>query len=409
MKDFIRDRLRLLLEHKKTTHTGGNKRTPGGKGDNVYYLQHGTKGDFKTHYNEYKTEVFNELENDNLYLQRLFYSTDPDIKYGTFSFRVSVNSKGGPKIQGVESPVKRQSSGCFKTKNMLMCNVSAPLRFKENLLGKIIKLKLNSGKSLVFQIVARFGDDKIFFTICNNENILSIFSKNNIFVTDLASLMGSSEIKTKYTHIKNVSDFKNYSKKIDEWKPYTFKLSKGATIHGDDGTYTCNLTDVIKEFEGLPIPFIPIRNYLNNKNWSPSPHYYAYLNLLYSEYKNIEDFIDGSVGYLDDKAKAISKEKTPEKFDYKHDKLKDEIKNKEKRMGTVMKMKVDEKEIRAEIADITAKKIKAVISARSLKGSLEKVEDDKKDEIIKKIAMYNKTARQMGEIQKQLEKKLKYL
>ena len=54
MKDFIRDRLRLLLEHKKTTHTGGNKRTPGGRGDNVYYLQHGTKGDFKTHYNEYK-------------------------------------------------------------------------------------------------------------------------------------------------------------------------------------------------------------------------------------------------------------------------------------------------------------------------------------------------------------------
>ena len=54
-------------------------------------------------------------------------------------------------------------------------------------------------------------------------------------------------------------------------------------------------------------------------------------------------------------------------------------------MGTVMKMDVDEKEIRAEIADITAKKIKAHKS---------------KD---------RERARQLGKIQKQLEKKLKDL
>ena len=47
MKDFIRDRLRLLLEHKKTTHTGVSKPDYGGGGDRVYYFNHGTLEDFK--------------------------------------------------------------------------------------------------------------------------------------------------------------------------------------------------------------------------------------------------------------------------------------------------------------------------------------------------------------------------
>ena len=49
MKDFIRDRLRLLLEHKKTTHTGVSKPDYGGGGDRVYYFNYGTLEDFKNY------------------------------------------------------------------------------------------------------------------------------------------------------------------------------------------------------------------------------------------------------------------------------------------------------------------------------------------------------------------------
>jgi hypothetical protein len=184
----------------------------------------------------------------------------------------------------------------------------------------MMKFTLKNGKDVIFKVVGQFGNEKIFFTICDNDNVLSQFFKNNIYVTDLASL-SSNIVKTNYVHIKNVSDIKNYTEKMDTWKPYTFKLSKSMDLYSDDGTPRCNLTDVIREFQGLPIPFVPIRDYLAKINRSPSPHYYAYLHLLYADYDNIIDFVDKGVGYLDDKAADISKEKTPEKYKYKLNKL----------------------------------------------------------------------------------------
>ena len=380
MKDFIRDRLRLLLEHKKTTHTGVSKPDYGGRGDRVYYFNYGTLEDFKNYLRVLDAEIFSKLTDKE---KGQLSGVDTNIEYGNFEFKIRKNSVGGPNIQGAESNPKIKNIGVkdSQTGNTRFIRKKGALGFKETYLNHMLELTLITGTKLLFKIVGEFGDDKIFFTICSSDSVLSTFYKNNIYMVDLPSLSGK-DIKTKYAHIKNVNDIKNYTQNLETWKPYTFKLSDTINVFKDNNTYDCNLTSIIRAFKELPIPFIPINNYLSKIGRKPTKQYYAYLNMLYQDKDLIIDFIDKEVGYLDDKAKDISKEKTPEKHKYKHDKLKDEIKNKEKRMGTVMKMEVDEKEIRAEIADIRAKKIKA---------------HNSKD---------RERARQLGKIQKQLEKKL---
>jgi len=69
------------------------------------------------------------------------------------------------------------------------------------------------------------------------------------------------------------------------------------------------------------VKFDAIEDYLEKIDRKASPHYYAYLNLLYSDYDNIVNFVDKSVGYLDDKAADIAKEKTPPELEYKRSKL----------------------------------------------------------------------------------------
>lgn len=321
MKTYIRQRLReSLIENKKTTDTGGNRPAYGGRGDNVYYFNYGDLQDFKAHYNQIKTEIFDKLSDKEM--EQLF-AKDENLEYGDrFRFKVTINSDGGPKIQGLESSAVRNNIGSkvSQTGNVKFFNKSAPIRFKQNFLGKMMRFTLKNGKDVIFKVVGQFGNEKIFFTICDNDNVLSQFFKNNIYVTDLASL-SSNIVKTNYVHIKNVSDIKNYTEKMDTWKPYTFKLSKSMDLYSDDGTPRCNLTDVIREFQGLPIPFVPIRDYLAKIDRSPSPHYYAYLHLLYADYNNIIDFVDKGVGYLDDKAADIAKERTPKELEYKRSKL----------------------------------------------------------------------------------------
>lgn len=321
MKTYIRQRLReSLIENKKTTHTGGNRPAYGGRGDNVYYFNYGDLQDFKTHYNQIKREIFDKLSDKE---KEQLFAKDENLEYGDrFRFKVTINSDGGPKIQGLESSAVRNNIGSkvSQTGNVKFFNKSAPIRFKQNFLGKMMRFTLKNGKDVIFKVVGQFGNEKIFFTICDNDNVLSQFFKNNIYVTDLASL-SSNIVKTNYVHIKNVSDIKNYTEKMDTWKPYTFKLSKSMDLYSDDGTPRCNLTDVIREFQGLPIPFVPIRDYLAKIDRSPSPHYYAYLHLLYADYNNIIDFVDKGVGYLDDKAANIAKEKTPGELEYKRSKL----------------------------------------------------------------------------------------
>jgi hypothetical protein len=69
------------------------------------------------------------------------------------------------------------------------------------------------------------------------------------------------------------------------------------------------------------VKFDAIEDYLEKIDRKASPHYYAYLNLLYSDYDNIVNFVDKSIGYLDDKAADIAKERTPKELEYKRSKL----------------------------------------------------------------------------------------
>ena len=85
----------------------------------------------------------------------------------------------------------------------------------------MLELTLITGTKLLFKIVGEFGDDKIFFTICSSDSVLSTFYKNNIYMVDLPSLSGK-DIKTKYAHIKNVNDIKNYTQNLETWKPSGF-------------------------------------------------------------------------------------------------------------------------------------------------------------------------------------------
>ena len=383
MKGFIRRRLKLLLENKKTTDTGVSKPDYGGGGDRVYYFNYGTLETFRAYLRVLESEVFSKLTDKE---KSQLFGVDTNIEYGNFEFKIRKNSVGGPNIQGAESNAKIKNIGVkdSQTGNTRFIRKKGALGFKETYINYMLELTLTTGTKLLFKVVGEFGDDKIFFTICSGDSVLSKFYKNNIYMVDLPSLSGK-DIKTKYVHIKNVNDIKNYTQNLGAWKPYTFKLDNTLSVFKDDNTHDCNLTSIIRAFEGLPIPFIPINNYLAKIGRKPTKQYYAYLNMLYQDKDLIIDFIDKEVGYLDDKAKAISKEKTPEKFDYKHDKLKDEIKNKEKRMGKVMKMSDKEKQIRAKIDAVKDEKIKAVRGRDKERAS------------------------QLAKIQKQLEKKLKYL
>lgn len=330
MKTYIRQRLReSLIENKKTTHTGANRPAYGGRGDNVYFFQYGDLQDFDTHYKNINSKIIDKIKQDTKSSSVLINANDSDVKYGGFRFKITVNKDGGPNIQGIESSPSPQSPGCVTTKsgNVLMCNVDAPLSFNNNYLGKMLKFKLLSGKTLIFKILARFGDDNLFFSICDNNHVQSKFFKNNVYVINLNSL-NSTKLVTKYVHTKNISDFENYTKDINSWTKTTFNLEKPVEMFNDDGENKCNLDRVIQEFQGLPVPFIPIRDYL--KRLGPSRRketkmYNAYVRLLDTEYQNIKNFInvnqDKYGGYLDDKAADISKEKTPEKYKYKLDKL----------------------------------------------------------------------------------------
>ena len=385
MKDFIRDRLRLLLEHKKTTHTGVSKPDYGGGGDRVYYFNYGTLEDFKNYLRVLDAEIFSKLTPKE---KSQLFGVDTNIKYGKFEFKIRKNSAGGPNIQGAESNPKIKNIGVkdSQTGFTRFIRKKGALGFKETYLNHMLELTLITGTKLLFKVVGEFGDDKIFFTICSSNSVLSTFYKNNIYMVDLPSLSGK-DIKTKYVHIKNVNDIKNYTQNLETWKPYTFKLSDTINVFKDNNTYDCNLTSIIRAFKELPIPFIPINNYLNKLpiKRKPTKQYYAYLNMLYQDKDLIIDFIDKEIGYLDDKAKERSEKLTPEKHKYKFDKLDKEEEIKKRRREKVMKMDVDEKEIRAKIDAIKDEKIEAVKS---------------KD---------RERARQLGKIQKQLEKKLKDL
>lgn len=330
MKTYIRQRLReSLIENKKTTDTGGNRPAYGGRGDNVYFFQYGDLQDFDTHYKNINSKIIDKIKQDTKSSSVLINANDSDVKYGGFRFKITVNKDGGPNIQGIESSPSPQSPGCVATKsgNVLMCNVDAPLSFNNNYLGKMLKFKLLSGKTLIFKILARFGDDNLFFSICDNNHVQSKFFKNNVYVINLNSL-NSTKLVTKYVHTKNISDFENYTKDINSWTKTTFNLEKPVEMFNDDGENKCNLDRVIQEFQGLPVPFIPIRDYL--KRLGPSRRketkmYNAYVRLLDTEYQNIKNFInvnqDKYGGYLDDKAADIAKERTPKELEYKRSKL----------------------------------------------------------------------------------------
>ena len=347
MKDFIRDRLRLLLEHKKTTHTGVSKPDYGGEGDRVYYFNYGTLEDFKNYLNVLDAEIFSKLSPKE---KSQLFGADTNIDYGNFEFKIRKNSVGGPNIQGTESNPKIKNIGVkdSQTGNTRFIRRKGALGFKETYLNHMLELTLTTGTKLLFKVVGEFGDDKIFFTICSSDSVLSTFYKNNIYMVDLPSLSGK-DIKTKYVHIKNVNDIKNYTQNLETWKPYTFKLSDTINVFKDNNTYDCNLTSIIRAFKELPIPFIPINNYLSKINRKPTKQYYAYLNMLYQDKDLIIDFIDKEIGYLDDKAKERSEKLTPEKHKYKFDKLDKEEEIKKRRREKVMKMDDKEKEMRAEI------------------------------------------------------------
>ena len=255
MKGFIRRRLKLLLENKKTTDTGVSKPDYGGGGDRVYYFNYGTLETFRAYLRVLESEVFSKLTDKE---KSQLFGVDTNIEYGNFEFKIRKNSVGGPNIQGAESNAKIKNIGVkdSQTGNTRFIRKKGALGFKETYINYMLELTLTTGTKLLFKVVGEFGDDKIFFTICSGDSVLSKFYKNNIYMVDLPSLSGK-DIKTKYVHIKNVNDIKNYTQNLGAWKPYTFKLDNTLSVFKDDNTHDCNLTSIIRAFEGLPIPFIP--------------------------------------------------------------------------------------------------------------------------------------------------------
>jgi len=90
MKGFIRRRLKLLLENKKTTDTGVSKPDYGGGGDRVYYFNYGTLETFRAYLRVLVSEVFSKLTDKE---KSQLFGVDTNIEYGNFEFKIRITEQ----------------------------------------------------------------------------------------------------------------------------------------------------------------------------------------------------------------------------------------------------------------------------------------------------------------------------